>query len=295
MINVTPAQYETLVLHHGRRFDVVQLANNHILDCGNEGINTTLSRLRNDGIEQVGVNETMRDSLDPRIIPHQGLKIGWVAHTFSVNFKPFPENEPWRVNMTSFHVVRDPDTSNLERQIRRCREAGCDLVFVGLHWGLEWEFYPQPQQRAWAHRFAELGADLIIGHHPHVIQPVEIYRTSGPRVRDVPILYSLGNLTPVFSHPATTLSLVARLQIVRTGGRSGGLVRIAELDVTPLGLVSLTEGQEYSLRLCHLADLQTTAAGADLKTQVASMSQYADLVLGDDWRSPTGALSGTRS
>lgn len=294
MINVTPAQYETLVSHRGRRFDIVQLANNHILDCGNEGIQTTLTRLRSDGIQQVGVNESLQDALDPRVTEHQGLKIGWVAHTFSVNFKPFPDNAPWRVNMTPFHVVRDPDTSNLERQIRRCRKSGCDLVFVALHWGLEWEFYPHPQQRIWAHRFAELGADLIIGHHPHVIQPAEIYRTRGQRVRDVPILYSLGNLTPVFSHPATTLSLVARLHIVRTGERNEGNVRISELELTPIALVSATESQEYSLRLCRLADLQTTASAGDMQTCTSAMSQYADLVLGSDWRLPSGSHPVTR-
>jgi poly-gamma-glutamate synthesis protein (capsule biosynthesis protein) len=296
MINVTRAQYETLVSHRGRRFDIVQLANNHILDCGNEGIRTTLTQLRSDGIEQVGVNETLQDALDPRVTEHQGLKIGWVAHTFSVNFKPFPEKEPWRVNMTPFHIVRDPDTSNLERQIRGCREAGCDLVFVTLHWGLEWEFYPHPQQRIWAHRFAELGADLIIGHHPHVIQPVEIYRTRGQGVRDVPILYSLGNLTPVFSHPATALSLVARLQVVRTGEGNEGNVRISELQLTPIALMSLAQGsKEYRLRLCRLADLQTTAAAVDTQSYVAHMSQYADLVLGDDWRSPARSPSVTQS
>ncbi len=186
MINVTPAQYETLVSHRGRRFDVLQLANNHILDCGLEGIETTLRKLRDDGIEQIGVNHSAEDVHVPRITGHRGLRIGWVAHTFSVNFKPFPPGEPWRVNMTPFHVVREPDTSVLEQQIRGCRQAGCDLVFVTLHWGLEFEFFPHPQQRTWARRFAECGADLVLGHHPHVIQPMEIYRTA--RGHEVPIL-----------------------------------------------------------------------------------------------------------
>jgi len=96
-INLTPTQYETVVSHRGRRFDVVQLANNHILDCGEEGVRTTLSYLKKDGIEQVGVNETAEDALRPRITELKGLRIGWVVHTFSVNFKPFPEGKPWIV------------------------------------------------------------------------------------------------------------------------------------------------------------------------------------------------------
>lgn len=289
MINVTPAQYETLVSHRGRRFDVVQLANNHILDCGLEGIETTLKKLRFDGIEQVGVNETAQAALEPRITEHRGLKIGWVAHTFSVNFKPFPPNEPWRVNMTPFHVVREPDTSALEEQIRRCRQGGCDLVFVTLHWGLEFEFYPHPEQRTWAHRFAELGADLILGHHPHVIQPVEIYRTQ--RGREVPILYSLGNLTPVFSHPATALSLIVRLRLARVGGGRDGEVRVADLDLTPVALVSAAQGAQTTLRLCRLADLQTTPSAAPMHAYVSDMNGYADRILGHGWRRQ--ARSGT--
>jgi poly-gamma-glutamate capsule biosynthesis protein CapA/YwtB (metallophosphatase superfamily) len=279
-INVTPAQYETLIFHRGRRFDVVQLANNHILDCGMEGIETTLAQLQRDGIEQVGVNASARAAAEPRVTEHRGLKIGWVAHTFSVNFMPFPPNEPWRVNMTPFHVVREPDTSILERQIRRCRARGCDLVFVTLHWGLEFEFYPHPQQRFWAQRFAELGADLVLGHHPHVIQPVEIYCTAGPRSRDVPILYSVGNLTPVFSHPATVLSLVARLTVVRT---DAGEARVVDLEVTPVALVMAGQGAESQLRLRRLADLQSMTS-AEMQSYVEAMNGYADRILGSDWR-----------
>lgn len=280
MINITPAQYETLMSHRGRHFDVVQLANNHILDCGLEGIETTLKKLRSDGIEQVGVNETAQAALEPRITEHRGLKIGWVAHTFSVNFKPFPPDQPWRVNMTPFHVVRELDTSALEEQIRRCRQAACDLVFVTLHWGLEFEFYPHPQQRVWARRFAELGADLIIGHHPHVIQPVEIYRTSGGR--EVPILYSLGNLTPVFSHPATVMGVIARVRICRIDGA----VRLAALDLTPVALVAAAQGSQSRLRLCRLADLQTAGSDAEMQAYVSDLNGYADRILGNGWREP---------
>ena len=99
-INLTPSQYETVISHKNRRFDVVHLANNHILDCGEEGILTTLARLDRDGIAQVGVNRTEDDARKPRITEIAGLKVGWIAHTFSVNFKPFPEDKPWIVNMT---------------------------------------------------------------------------------------------------------------------------------------------------------------------------------------------------
>ena len=111
MINLTPVQYETVASHQGRRFDVLNLANNHILDCGEEGVFTTLDRLQQDGIAQVGVNQTKDDAAKPRITEHAGVRIGWVAHTFSVNFQPFPEDKPWIVNMTPFHLVPCPPSA----------------------------------------------------------------------------------------------------------------------------------------------------------------------------------------
>lgn len=283
-INLTPTQYETVVSHRGRRFDVVQLANNHILDCGEEGVRTTLSYLNRDGIEQVGVNETAEDALRPRITELKGLRIGWVVHTFSVNFKPFPEGKPWIVNMTPFHLVPDPDISTIEAQVKACRSAGCDLVFVALHWGLEFEFYPHPDQLKWAHRFADAGADAVIGHHPHVPQPVEIYRPANDPSRAVPILYSIGNLTSVVSHPANVVSLVARLHLAT--GRLGSARRtmIAGMDLTPVALVAQGTGADEVVKLVPAALLVEQQHDAEMSAYVAEIAKYADIVVGTGWR-----------
>lgn len=278
-INVTPAQYEALVAHQGRRFDVLHLANNHILDCGEEGVRTTLAQLAGDGIEQVGVNPSADAAMAPRVIERAGLRIGWVAHTFSVNFKPFPQGQPWIVNMTPFHLEPEPDTSAIEAQIAACRQAGCDLVIVALHWGLEFECWPHPRQRQWAHRFAEAGADLVIGHHPHVVQGVEIYTVSGETVRHVPILYSLGNLTPVLSHPATVLSLVARFRLVQGRVDGQALTLIAGLDLAPVVLVADATGKPV---LVDLSRLKAQADATEMRAYVAEVARYAELVLGHE-------------
>lgn len=288
-INLTMEQYQTLVAHQGRRFDVLQLANNHILDCGEEGVRTTLSQLARDGIAQVGVNDSAAGADAGQVTEHHGLRIGWVAHTFSVNFKPFPPGKPWRVNMTPFHLHPDPDLSCIERQIAACRIAGCDLVIVGLHWGLEFEFYPHPDQLKWARRIADLGADLIIGHHPHVAQFVEIYRMPSDPSRAVPILYSLGNLSTLLSHPAMVLSLVARLSIARGRYRARREVRISGLDLTPIGLVAEHEGACEIVRLVPLVDL-LRCRPLDMADYVDEMASYADLLLDRSWRAPSAAI-----
>lgn len=288
-INLTPQQYEAVVSHRDRRFDVLQLANNHILDCGEEGIQTTLARLEQDGIAQIGVNLTEEAARRPRITELAGLRIGWVAHTFSVNFKPFPEGKPWMVNMTPFHLEPDPDIGPIETQIKACRDAGCDLVIVALHWGLEFELYPRPQQVGWAHRFAEAGADLIIGHHPHVPQPVEMYRPQSGPDRAVPILYSLGNLSTDMSNPAVALSLVARISVAKGQRRGKPETRIASLELKPVALVAEDGATGEIARLVTLKDLDCCISQAPMRDYVDDLASYADLVVGEGWRADTPA------
>lgn len=283
-INLTPSQYDTVISHKNQRFDVVHLANNHILDCGEEGILTTLARLDRDGIAQVGVNRTEDDARKPRITEIAGLKVGWIAHTFSVNFKPFPEDKPWIVNMTPFHLEPEPDISLIERQIQACRDEDCEIVVVALHWGLEFELYPHPQQVRWAHRFAELGADLVIGHHPHVPQPVEIYRPASDPDRAVPILYSLGNLSTLLSHPAMALSLVARIGFAKGLYRGRRTALIATLNLIPVALVAEESGGKEITRLVPLKELDSSVSEGPMRAYVDEMIDYAEIVVGDDWR-----------
>lgn len=281
-INITPNQYDSLVKHKGRQFDIVHLANNHILDCGEEGVATTLEQLRRDNIEFAGVYETLADSRAVKTTRVGGIKIGWVAHTFSVNFKPLPENKPWICDITPFHVEPDPDTSRIERQIARAREAGCDLVVLSLHWGLEHEFYPHPDQLQWAHRFADAGADAIIGHHPHVIQFPEIYRPQGQPEKRVPILYSLGNLTPAYSAPFTVLSLVANLRIARGSLFGEPCTRITGLDLTPVVFMGAKDESGDFASIVPLDVLLRSELDSATGAYVEEIREYADFVLGPD-------------
>jgi len=287
-INITPGQYEALVKHKGSTFDILQLANNHILDCGEEGISTTIDQLERDRIAFVGAYVSEADSRSVKSIQIGTIKIGWVAHTWSVNFKPPPEDRPWICDVTPFHTEEKPDTSRIEEQIRQARAEGCDLVILALHWGLEHEFYPHPDQLVWARRFAEAGADAIIGHHPHVIQFTEIYRPERNPDQAVPILYSLGNLTPAYSAPATVLSLIANLRIGT--GRLDGEPKtlITGLELTPVAFMGEKENDREFASIVPLKQLNLLPLDADTRAYVDDLAEIADFVLGENWRSPGG-------
>ncbi|GGE50948.1 CapA family protein [Actibacterium pelagium] len=284
ILNVTRDQFEVLTHHKQSRFDVLQLANNHVLDAGEAGILASLEAMKQSGIEHIGVFETEALANTPKVLDVGSVKVGWIAHTYCVNEKPLPDGKPWMVDVTPFHVERSPDLSRLLSQIEDARQAGCDIVIVCLHWGAEWEFYPLPVQLDWAHQIAEAGADAIIGTHPHVIQPVEIYRPENAPWKSVPILYSLGNLTPTMSAAYTTLSIVANLAIGE--GHLGGDPKklVTALELTPVAFLG-EEVQGKTRAACvPLRDLKGHRLDSAMQTYVDELSSFSDLVLGTDWR-----------
>jgi hypothetical protein len=195
----------------------------------------------------------------------------------------------FRVQVHTIDAAVDLRNANFdegaEAQIKATRAVGCDLVMLVLHWGAEWEFYPNPKQLRCAHKFAELGADAIIAQHPHVIQPVEIYQPCSYPDKQVPILYSLGNLTPFGAPPYTVLSLIANLRI--STGKLKGEKRtiVTGLEVTPVSCVAEQDDDgSMHAALVPLADLVMTKLEQTTRDYVSSMAKYADLVLGPDWR-----------
>lgn len=284
-VNISRDEYAALVRHDVRTFNVLHLANNHVLDRGLEGIETTCRELEQQGITGIGVNWVESNPSGLSITEHSGARIGWVAHTFSVNFKPIPADHPNVVNFTPFHLEDDPDTSRIESQIRQCQELGCEFIVVGLHWGLEFEMYPHPDQLKWARRFAQAGADLVVGHHPHVVQPMEILELPGNPVRYVPVIYSLGNLTPVFSHPASAASMVVRVTLARDARRGNARrLRFRSLEATPVALLQEMQPAGPVLQLWRLRELLSQVNSHELATYAQEMARFIDMAVGTGWR-----------
>lgn len=212
----------TVLTTGSRPYDFLATASNHSLDGSAAGVATTLAALRERGIAQHGMNERESDAERATILERRGFRLGVVAHTFGLNGYHPPPDRPRIVNRT--RLDRRPgaiDFTTFEAQLAHCREAAVDVVIAQLHWGMEFERYPRPEQREVAHHLAELGVDLIIGHHPHVLQPVEHYRTRRDPDRVVPIFYSLGNLTNPFDIAFMATSGVARVELARGPTRNG--------------------------------------------------------------------------
>lgn len=168
------ARPETVqVLLHGG-FDIVSLANNHSLNAGRAGVLQTLQTLDRNRIAYCGARYDRDKGGEPTFlnVGDPPVKLGFLAAT-DLSFEH-----------GSYNKVA-PDRSNLVAQIKSARPQ-CDVLFVSLHWGDEYQSMPNQRQRNTAHILMDAGADVILGHHPHTLQGAEVYRGKL-------ILYSMGN------------------------------------------------------------------------------------------------------
>ncbi len=197
--NATPDQVR---LYKDAGFDVFSTANNHVLDQKESGLIATLEFLDQEKISHVGSSRSIeeRDEKFP-VLEAKGIRIAFLAYTFSTNGRKLSSGHEFMVNLIPFNIIGEqPDISLIQKHIRTARDRGAHLVIVSLHWNMEYEFFPPERIIVLGHKIADSGADIILGHHPHVLQPLEKYVPSrseaGPAVPEVLIAYSLGNIIP---------------------------------------------------------------------------------------------------
>lgn len=274
-------QAETLLQHKGKYFSILNTSNNHIFDMGTEGIDTTLTILKEKGILNVGLNESVAQVGHPRIVIKDGIKLGFISYTFGINGHSLPQEESYRINIAKLlSVSSEPEIEPVKQQIDKCKQEDCDFIIASMHWGFEFEMFPRKRQIEAAHKLAEYGADAIICHHPHVIQPFECYKTHRDPNRIVPIAYSLGSLTWGFTAPQLALSLIENLQIAKGMMNDHAVTYIEEASVTPVFRNIFFEENTFYTKIEKLEDSLTRPNSLQTDYYMAELKRYSDLVLG---------------
>ncbi len=166
------------VLQNGG-IDIVTLANNHMYDYKQDGLLETIQHLDKAGIAHVGAGKDEAEARSPVIFRKKGLRIGFLAY---YGLRRHSGCHPATADSAGTALR---DLRFIRRDIRALRDS-VDFIFVNFHWGLEKEHIPQKEQIWFAHKTIDYGADMIIGHHPHVLQGIERYKGKY-------IVYSLGN------------------------------------------------------------------------------------------------------
>ncbi len=158
-------------------FDLVSLANNHIMDYGVQGLADTLRFCGKNRLVCAGAGLDLASAARPGIFTHKGVRYGLLAYSMT-----FPESS-WATPERP--GTAHPDIARMELDIRGVR-GDVDILIVSFHWGVELMAEPKQYQTGFARHAVRCGADVVIGHHPHVPQPIEIYQGK-------PVFYSLGN------------------------------------------------------------------------------------------------------
>ena len=199
-------------------FDVINVANNHMLDKGETGLINTVNFLRSLDTTPIGDYMNREELYEIKVIERGGIKVAFLAYTYGTNGLVLPAG--------SELVIPYIDDGLIISQIAKAKEAA-DAVLVSIHWGPENVFNPTDEQRRLAQLMADHGVLAIIGHHPHVLQPIEwIEGSGGGRTLCV---YSLGNFASGMTLPANMVGGFISFDIVMRGG----IVTLEEPVFTP--------------------------------------------------------------
>ena len=186
-------------------FDVFNIATNHSLDCGEKGLISAINFWKSKNAITCGAYLNREDMSNIPMHEVNGVKIAYLGLTDSANGLSLPSD-------SEVILVRAADESLLQQRIIKAKEIA-DVVIVSAHWGNEYTHEPTDAQRELAEKLAMWGADVIIGTHPHVIQPVEYITNSDGR--KTLVAYSLGNFISAQNRGPRMLGGMLKFEVVK--------------------------------------------------------------------------------
>lgn len=191
------------------------MANNHTNDQGRRGLQATVQHLQEAGIRPVGYGRNFKEQITPVLIEKDGISVAVFNATTLII-------ENW-LRLDGKPGIAQPSEDELIEAVTDYRRRHSDThIVVVLHWGFEFQSYPSIRQKALAHKLSDAGVDAVVGHHPHVLQPMEM-------IGQMPVFYSIGNF--VFDQKAKEAreSMIARLTFKSDGSIEADSIAV-EID-----------------------------------------------------------------
>ncbi len=270
----------------GAGFDVICHATNHAMDKGRAGLVNCAQYWRNEypQITVLGIHDTADTSsscgADPLIIELGDVRIAVLNYTYGTNGISLPEDMPYAVDLL--------EEEQVAADIRRAEELA-DFTIVCPHWGTEYLLTPDASQEKWTKLFAENGVDLILGTHPHVIEPIE-WVTDEESGHEMLVYYSLGNFVNWTSGTGEGVAnrMVGGMAEVTLTRNDNGEVEIADYGVKPL--VSHVTSGSGGVTTYFLEDYdEALAEENEITSQDPNFSRdycvnLCDSVWGDLWK-----------
>jgi poly-gamma-glutamate capsule biosynthesis protein CapA/YwtB (metallophosphatase superfamily) len=220
--------------------DAVTTANNHSLDKGTKGVLSAISHYEEIGMPYTGSFKSEEDRENIRTFNVNGISFALLAYTYGTNGIPVPEGKDYLVNLIDLDLMKE--------DIQKAKELDVDMVVLAAHWGNEYERYANDTQKMLARELTNAGVDLIIGHHPHVLQPIEKLTTEDGR--EAVVIYSLGNFLSGQEGDLKNIGGIANVTVQKVIDEKGKRISFPEIGFQP---TFVTQSRYKNYRILPLA------------------------------------------
>lgn len=207
-------------------FNVLSIANNHIMNFGKSGLESTVKNLDENDILHAGAGMSAEDIYKPAIKEIKGVKFAFLAYTYS--------SDQRKLSKDDFYGVADMNIEKMKSEVQKAKLAA-DAVVVSMHAGTEYKTTPNKSQKDFAYAAIDAGADLVIGHHPHVVETVEKYKGKY-------ILYSLGNF--VFDQMWSNETRLGAIAEIVFKGKEVDSIKFTPVKIFDYSQPRIIEGKE---------------------------------------------------
>lgn len=263
---------------HGAGFNLVSTANNHSLDRGFAGIERTLDRVREAGIIPFGTAASAEEAERLVIVERNGIRMGFLSYTYGTNGIPLPDDKPYAVSLIN--------PARMTADIARLRENQVDAIAVSLHFGTEYQRTPNESQISLVRQAIGAGADIVLGSHPHVVQPYDIVEVPADEsYRNEPrrgvVIYSLGNFISNQQGDWKDVGLIFGVELEKTVFPDGTSVTVwnhVELKPTWVHIGARNKKNVYTIVPLR----ETLAARDDKRWSAADFHKMEQLLNGVD-------------
>ena len=224
--------------------DVLCTANNHSMDTNYSGVVSTLDFLDDAGISHMGTSRTAEEQNQILVKDVNGIKIAFLAFTYGTNGIPVPSANSYCVNLI--------DKDLILKQLELAKAQEPDLICVNMHWGLEYQNVQNSDQEDWADFLFENGVDVILGSHPHVLQPMEkrTVTLEDGTIKDCFVIYSLGNFISGQTKKNTRTSIILNISFTKDG--ESGKTTIGDVSYVPIYMYKSSSGSTKRYKLLDI-------------------------------------------
>lgn len=223
--------------------NVISLAGNHALDYGYDGLCRTIDVLDDAEISHLGTYKTAEAQEKLLIKNVKGVKIAFINYTYGTNGIPVPSGKEFCINLIDKNLIK--------KQVEQAKAQNVDMIVACMHWGTEYKTTANSEQKELADFLFQNGVDIIIGNHPHVLEPMEkkTITLEDGTTKEVFVVYALGNFTADQRDEITRDSAILNLNITKN---VDGKISINKVDYVPIYMYKNINAKTHKFKILDI-------------------------------------------